>query len=348
MMLNDVLFFCSSKLQLALVKADLIPQLINTLYPLSLSLTKAVDISSNLISCIRSSAWLVTPGGLEDLEIEAPDEQQAIHETVLQQVVVPSEKTVSGFYLTRHSVCVIVVGSDLSSWILSLNGRRTHIFLRRHSPTSEDDSEGSEGVVAQVMGILDPCSVASHNPTPLCLCLTTHTLPLPSASPSPPHPPTPLCLCLTTHTLPLPSASPSPPHPPTPLCLCLTTTPSHSPLPLPHHPHPPTPSASPLTIHSLPLPSAFPLTTHTLPLPSASPSPPHPPTPLCLCLTTTPSHSPLPLPHHHTLPLPSASPSPPHPPTPLCLSLTTTPSHSPLPLPHHPHPPSPDIPLRNG
>ncbi|KAK2946482.1 hypothetical protein BLNAU_18587 [Blattamonas nauphoetae] len=77
--------------------------------------------------------------------------------------------------------------------------------------------------------------LAAHPPTPLCLSLTTHTLPLP-------------CLSLTTHTLPLPSASPSP------------TTPSHSPLPLPHHPHPPTPLC-------------LSLTTHTLPLPSASPSP---------------------------------------------------------------------------
>ncbi|KAK2953271.1 hypothetical protein BLNAU_11734 [Blattamonas nauphoetae] len=110
----------------------------------------------------------------------------------------------------------------------------------------------------------------AHPPTPLCLSLTTHTLPLPSASPSPPshsplplphhaHPPTPLCLSLTTHTLPLPSASPSP------------RTPSHSPLPLPHHPHPPT---------------SFCLSPHH----------PRPPTPLCLSLTT------------HTLPLPSASP----------------------------------------
>ncbi|KAK2957609.1 hypothetical protein BLNAU_7508 [Blattamonas nauphoetae] len=155
-----------------------------------------------------------------------------------------------------------------------------------------------------------------------CLSLTTHSLPLPSSSLSPPtpshsllplshhpHPPTPLLLSLATHTIPLPSSSLSPP------------TPSHSPLPLPHHPHPPTPFFLSLTTHTLPLPSASP----SPPTPSLSPLPlphhPHPPTPLCLSLTT------------HTLPLPSASPSPP------------TPSHSPLPLPHHPHPPTPLITL---
>ncbi|KAK2953984.1 hypothetical protein BLNAU_11086 [Blattamonas nauphoetae] len=172
-----------------------------------------------------------------------------------------------------------------------------------------------------------------HPPTPLCLSLTT--LPLTSPLPHHPHHPTPLCLSLTTRTLPLPSASPSPPtpshsplplphhpHPPTPLCLSLTTLTIPLPLPLPHHPHPPTPLCLSLTTHTFPLHSASPsppshspllsLTTRTLPLPSASPSPP------------TPSHSPLPLPHH------------PHPPTPLCLSLTThilpLPSASPSPL----------------
>ncbi|KAK2944945.1 hypothetical protein BLNAU_20121 [Blattamonas nauphoetae] len=66
---------------------------------------------------------------------------------------------------------------------------------RSSSDTSEDDSEGSEDVVAHLMVVLDPCPVA------------THTLPLSSASPSPPTP---------THSpLPLPHH----PHPPSPLCL---------------------------------------------------------------------------------------------------------------------------------
>ncbi|KAK2953881.1 hypothetical protein BLNAU_11141 [Blattamonas nauphoetae] len=244
-------------------------------------------------------------------------------------------------------------------------------------------------------------SLTTHTlPLPLPL-LTTYTLPLPlplsltihtshsSASPSPPTPPTPSA-SLTTHTLPLLSASPHHPHPPTPLCLSLTihTLPllsaspsSHLPLPL-HHPHP-----RPLPPHPhLPLPQS--LTTHTLPLPCLSPHHPHPPTPsasltihtLPLLSLPLPHHPhlplPLPLPHHPHPPTPSASPSPPtpsllclsphHPHLPLplplltthtlhslCLSLTThtlpllclssppTPSHSPLPLPHHPHLPLP-------
>ncbi|KAK2941474.1 hypothetical protein BLNAU_23621 [Blattamonas nauphoetae] len=249
------------------------------------------------------------------------------------------------------SVRVIFVGSGITSWfaqkieIFSRQSRSmvtTLSFLRHCIRPASTAHRRDKARLHPHQAI--PFTVPHHPrpPSLLCLSLTTHTLPLPSASPSPPtpslsplpfphhpRPPTPLCLSLSTHTLPLPSTSPSPP------------TPSHSPLPLPHHPHPPTPSAS-LTTHTLHSPLPLPLhphppsllclslTTHALPLSSASPSPP------------TPSHSPLPLPHHphpptplylslttHTLPLPSASPSPP------------TPSLSPLPLPHHQHPPSP-------
>ncbi|KAK2955738.1 hypothetical protein BLNAU_9274 [Blattamonas nauphoetae] len=115
-MLDDVLFYCSTTLHHALVKADLIPQLVTYLKPMSLSLTKAGNISRNLISCIRSSAWLATPGGLEDLEIEAPDEQQALHETVLQQVMAPSEKYICHLCVNRYSI----VDRDLSVYFLEL------------------------------------------------------------------------------------------------------------------------------------------------------------------------------------------------------------------------------------
>ncbi|KAK2953870.1 hypothetical protein BLNAU_11130 [Blattamonas nauphoetae] len=218
--------------------------------------------------------------------------------------------------------------------------------------------------------------VLSPNSWPFSI--PVHSPPTPSLSPLPlphhPHPPSPPCLSLTTHTLPLHSASPSPPTPSLstlplphhphlpPLCLphhphppsppCLPHHPHPPTLPLPHNPHPPSPSASPtpptpflslclsltthtslslclsLTTHTLPLPLPLPHHSHP-PLPLPLPHHPHPPTPSASPSPPTPSHSPLPLPHNPHLPLPSASPSPP------------TPSLSTLPLPHHSHPPTP-------
>ncbi|KAK2963657.1 hypothetical protein BLNAU_1222 [Blattamonas nauphoetae] len=157
---------------------------------------------------------------------------------------------------------------------LLVSGRQTSIDGWMVTIGGSFRSEGSEDVIAEFMAVLDSCSVA------------THTLPLPSATPSPPTPSLCLCLSLTTHTLPLSSASPSP------------RTPSHSPLPLPHHPHPPTPLPLPHHPHP-PTLLCLSLTTHTLPLPLPLPHHPHPPTPLCLSVTT------------HTISLPCASPSPP-------------------------------------
>ncbi|KAK2963664.1 hypothetical protein BLNAU_1229 [Blattamonas nauphoetae] len=157
---------------------------------------------------------------------------------------------------------------------LLVSGRQTSIDGWMVTIGGSFRSEGSEDVIAEFMAVLDSCSVA------------THTLPLPSATPSPPTPSLCLCLSLTTHTLPLSSASPSPP------------TPSHSPLPLPHHPHPPTLLCLSLTTHTLPLSSASPSPRTPSHSPLPLPHHPHPPTPLCLSVTT------------HTISLPSASPSP--------------------------------------
>ncbi|KAK2957602.1 hypothetical protein BLNAU_7501 [Blattamonas nauphoetae] len=355
-MLRSLILFCSVKSRLALVKADLIHRLIITLNTLSLSFDERADIHINIMDVIWNSLWLATPPGLEHLAFEDENEQQAVHDTILKQVVIPSEKhepvNFSNFsfagtvgILSRQSRSIVATLSFSFAATLAL-----HNSLHCNALIDADNSEGLEDFVAELMAVLDPSSVTTFRPTPLCLSLTNHTLPLPSASPSPPtpshsplplphhqHPPTLLFLSLTSHTLPLPSFSPSPP------------TPSHSPLPLPHHPHPPTPLSLSLTTHTLPL--FLSLTNHTLPLPSASPSPPTPSHSLCLSLTT-----------HH----PPSFSSPLTPPTPLCLSLTThtlplpsfspsppTPSHSPLPLPHHlsshsslplphqPHPPTP-------
>ncbi|KAK2946962.1 hypothetical protein BLNAU_18120 [Blattamonas nauphoetae] len=103
-MLDGVIWKCSPKVRLALVQADLIPQIIATLNPLSLSLTDVFDFHINLIHTITHFLWLSTPDSLNFLEIEDRDEQQAVQETVLKQIVVPSEKYISHLCSNRFSI----------------------------------------------------------------------------------------------------------------------------------------------------------------------------------------------------------------------------------------------------
>ncbi|KAK2954254.1 hypothetical protein BLNAU_10753 [Blattamonas nauphoetae] len=91
-MVDCLIWNCSAKVRLSLIKADLVPQVINSLTPQSLPLPEAVDIHISVLETILSSIWLTTPDGLTQLKIEDENEQQAVHETVLKQVVTPSEK----------------------------------------------------------------------------------------------------------------------------------------------------------------------------------------------------------------------------------------------------------------
>ncbi|KAK2942791.1 hypothetical protein BLNAU_22309 [Blattamonas nauphoetae] len=103
-MVGTLAIFSSTKVQLALSKADLIPQLIITLNPLSLSFTKAVHIHTNFMETINRTVWPGTPDDLARLGIEDGNEQQAVHETVLQQVIVPSEKYICHLCMNRFSI----------------------------------------------------------------------------------------------------------------------------------------------------------------------------------------------------------------------------------------------------
>ncbi|KAK2964072.1 hypothetical protein BLNAU_1153 [Blattamonas nauphoetae] len=94
----------STKVRLALVKVDLIPQIIITLNPHSLSFTEAVDIHIKLLEIIIHSVWLSTPTSLTQLTIEDHNEQQAVRETVLKQVLVPSEKYIHHLFTNRISI----------------------------------------------------------------------------------------------------------------------------------------------------------------------------------------------------------------------------------------------------
>ncbi|KAK2947849.1 hypothetical protein BLNAU_17269 [Blattamonas nauphoetae] len=91
-MLKVLMSNCTVGVRLALAKADLIPQLINTLNPHSLSLAESLAIHISLLHILNNSFSLATPDGLKYLDIEDRNEQQAVHEVVLQQVLAPSEK----------------------------------------------------------------------------------------------------------------------------------------------------------------------------------------------------------------------------------------------------------------
>ncbi|KAK2954247.1 hypothetical protein BLNAU_10746 [Blattamonas nauphoetae] len=80
-MLDALITFCSGQVQLNLVKADLISQIIITLNPQSLSLIEAEDIHINLTRIIWLSLWPATPAGLAQLRSKDENEQQAVHET---------------------------------------------------------------------------------------------------------------------------------------------------------------------------------------------------------------------------------------------------------------------------
>ncbi|KAK2943658.1 hypothetical protein BLNAU_21406 [Blattamonas nauphoetae] len=115
-MVDSLFIFSSESIQFTLVKADLIPQLINTLNPHSLSFAEAVDIHTCLISRLAEAVWCSTPFGLANLEIEDYDEQKDVRETVFQQVLAPSEKYIRHLCVNRFSI----IDGDQSKHFLTL------------------------------------------------------------------------------------------------------------------------------------------------------------------------------------------------------------------------------------
>ncbi|KAK2946427.1 hypothetical protein BLNAU_18678 [Blattamonas nauphoetae] len=131
-MLGTLIDNCSAKVLPAFVKANLIPQLINTLNPLSLSFAEAVDIHINLMKTISNSHYLATPFGLNELRNENGNEQQTVHETVLKQVLAPSEQYICHVCVNRFSI----VDGEQSKSFLILLGRLLRIS-HYYQPTME-------------------------------------------------------------------------------------------------------------------------------------------------------------------------------------------------------------------
>ncbi|KAK2950128.1 hypothetical protein BLNAU_14930 [Blattamonas nauphoetae] len=115
-MLDYLFMTCSPQLGLTLVKADLIPQLINTLNPLSLSVAETSDIHMHLLEIISHSFWLTTSSSLAPLKNKDQKKQEAVHKTVFQQVLIPSEKYICHLCMNRYSI----IDGDQSDEILEL------------------------------------------------------------------------------------------------------------------------------------------------------------------------------------------------------------------------------------
>ncbi|KAK2957638.1 hypothetical protein BLNAU_7537 [Blattamonas nauphoetae] len=133
MKILDTLFWNSSaNNRLTLVSADLIPQLVINLNPLSLSFSDAFDIHTCLMTSILRSLWLATPESLARLEIEDENEQLAVRETVFQQVLIPSERYTCHLCMNRFSI----IDGELSRYFLLILG----LILRIspfHQPTMD-------------------------------------------------------------------------------------------------------------------------------------------------------------------------------------------------------------------
>ncbi|KAK2949806.1 hypothetical protein BLNAU_15288 [Blattamonas nauphoetae] len=115
-MLKTVVLMCSAPLRLVLIKADLIGQLVVTLNPFSVSLPDSEHLHSKFLSIIHLSVLLATPRSLKELKKEDPDEQQSVRETVLKQVLAPSEKYFSHLCVNRFSI----VEGDMSTSFMTL------------------------------------------------------------------------------------------------------------------------------------------------------------------------------------------------------------------------------------
>ncbi|KAK2957610.1 hypothetical protein BLNAU_7509 [Blattamonas nauphoetae] len=113
-MLRSLIWTCSAKVRLAFVKADLFPQLISTLSPLSLSFTEAVDIHIYIMRSINWTVWLATPNGLRNFISYDLNEQQTVRETILKQVLIPSEKYICHLCMNRFT---IIDGSQSKSFL---------------------------------------------------------------------------------------------------------------------------------------------------------------------------------------------------------------------------------------
>ncbi|KAK2961991.1 hypothetical protein BLNAU_3047 [Blattamonas nauphoetae] len=99
--INHLVPMCSRNVQFGLLNADLVPQLISSLQPLTRSFKYPQNIHSDLLSIIGRFLWLATPSNDAYAEIDDHTEQQAVHETLLKHVLLPSKDYIRQICHTR-------------------------------------------------------------------------------------------------------------------------------------------------------------------------------------------------------------------------------------------------------
>ncbi|KAK2963586.1 putative Protein kinase domain containing protein [Blattamonas nauphoetae] len=196
--LNQLIYWCSPQVRLALVRADLFPQLITALNPQSHSFSEAVDIHTNLLSSITRSLRLTTPDCLTQLEIEDGNEEQAVHETVFQQVLTPSGKYICHLCVNRFSIvdgvlCMYFLALLAGVLEISPSHQWTMDFVLNRPVFLSVPSyhEGIHITIYSGTTLPNPLTRRPLLPSPLDVPCS----PLPSTSPAPIFPRCPLLTC---------------------------------------------------------------------------------------------------------------------------------------------------------
>ncbi|KAK2962043.1 hypothetical protein BLNAU_3099 [Blattamonas nauphoetae] len=102
--LKTMIRFMSAPTRLRLVTANLIPQIITNLSPLSLPFTESQMILCHLRNIIGSFVSLASMDCVAELKVSDRAEQQAVHEAVLKQVLVASEEYFWHLFRNRFSI----------------------------------------------------------------------------------------------------------------------------------------------------------------------------------------------------------------------------------------------------
>ncbi|KAK2960963.1 hypothetical protein BLNAU_4050 [Blattamonas nauphoetae] len=92
---------CQADTRLRLVTDNLITQLVSSFHPLTPSFDNFED-NHTLLIIINHPLWLSTPNGLAQLGMYHPHEQEEVHETVLNQVLKPSEGYIQHLCANRY------------------------------------------------------------------------------------------------------------------------------------------------------------------------------------------------------------------------------------------------------
>ncbi|KAK2943245.1 hypothetical protein BLNAU_21817 [Blattamonas nauphoetae] len=102
-LLIDLIMSSSSNVHLSLINLNLVPQLLSSLNPQSLSFEDAPDVVLFVASLLSQLLQISSPHSLIKLEIENNWDRSALHDTTLAHLLVPSEGFIRHVCLNRPS-----------------------------------------------------------------------------------------------------------------------------------------------------------------------------------------------------------------------------------------------------